>query len=106
MEDLTRLRAELDLLQRELEQTEYGDEEYDVLLSRIGDIQKILNSDTELREKKSDNRKKRIGGFLKFLGMGTLYILGTAMTLHAEESRPIITKALNMPKDILKLKDD
>ena len=106
MEDLTKLREELELLQKELEQTEFGDEEYDILLSRIGDIQKILNADTELREKKSDNRKKRIGGFLKFLGMGTLYILGTAMTLYAEESRPIITKALNMPKDILKLKDD
>lgn len=106
MEDLTKLREELELLQKELEQTEFGDEEYDILLSRIGDIQKILNADTELREKKSDNRKKRVGGVLKFVVMVVAYAGATAATLYAEESRPIITKALNMPKDILKLKDD
>lgn len=102
-ENLELVRAELDHLQATLSQMQFDDENYDLIVARISDIQKILNADTELKEKKRERLWKILGGIAKVFVTGGLYIVGTEIVTKAEEERPLITKALNMPKDILKL---
>lgn len=102
-DDLKKLREELELLQTELEQTESSDDQYDKLLGRIGEIQKILNSVEDTRERKRDNIRKVFGGIVKITVTGMLYLIGMDLVTNAEKERPLLSKALNAPKDILKL---
>ena len=103
VENLDKLRGELDLLQSELEQLEFNDDNYDLIVERIGDIQKILNADTEAKERKRERVGKIIGGVARVFITGGLYIVGMEMVTKAEEERPILSKVLNTPSNILKL---
>ena len=102
-DSLRRLKEELEKLQIELEQTDFDDEQYDKLVNRIGEIQKILNATEDTQERKRDNIRKVFGGILKITATGMLYLLGMDLVTNAEKERPLISKALNAPKDILKL---
>ena len=102
-ENLDLVREELELLQNELSQLQFDDENYDLIVARISDIQKILNADTEMKEKKRERRGKIFGGVAKVFVTGALYIVGMELVTKAEEERPLITKALNTPANILKL---
>lgn len=103
VENLDKLRGEFDLLQSELEQLEFEDENYDLIVERIGDIQKILNADTEAKERKRERIGKIVGGVAKVFVTGALYIVGMQIVTKTEEERPLLSKALNVPQNILKL---
>lgn len=103
IENLERLRAELELLQTELEPISFTDPNYDDLVAKIASIQKVLNADTELKEQKRDRITRIVGGVAKTFAMGTLYLIGMSVVTKTEEERPIISKALNVPQNILKL---
>lgn len=103
VENLDKLRGELDLLQSKLEQLDFEDTNYDVIVARIGDIQKILNADTEAKERKRERVGKIIGGVARVFITGGLYIVGMQIVTKAEEERPLLSKVLNAPQNILKL---